>query len=303
MINYNRTNNFGFVNDLNYDSASSEPLLALIGDSFIQALMVPWKETVSGRLAAQIGQSGRVYSFGISGAAMPQYLALAEYVKNNFHPRAMLVSIVNNDFDGSLLEYNSEPGQHFFVKDAAGNLSITRLEFEPDLFVKFVRSSALARYVMMDLSAYQLRKTFRRQRSFADTDKRFDRHHLSNSEQERFHDSEKAVDAFLNLLPEMSGLNPRSILISVDAIRPQIYLDPHAGEHTYFDYMRKYLISQAQNRGYEIIDLQPIFSEHYRQHHQRFEFRHDAHWNSLAHRLLGDAILKSSVYARTFHPN
>src|SRR6478672_132714 len=79
MVNRGRVNNVGFVNNQDYDSTLNTPLLAVVGDSYVEALMVPYDSTLQGRLAHAVAGRARVYSFGASGAAMSQYLAWADY--------------------------------------------------------------------------------------------------------------------------------------------------------------------------------------------------------------------------------
>ncbi len=104
VANRVRVNNYGFVNNQDYDHHSTTPLLAVIGDSYVEALIVPYEDTLHGRLATFLGNRSRVYSFGSSGSALSQYLAYAQYAKDTFRPHAMLIVVVGNDFDESLLE-------------------------------------------------------------------------------------------------------------------------------------------------------------------------------------------------------
>ena len=66
-------NNDGFVNDIDYKEGQATPLLSLIGDSYIEALMVPYAETISGVLHRK-SKNKRVYSFAASGAGLSQHL-------------------------------------------------------------------------------------------------------------------------------------------------------------------------------------------------------------------------------------
>lgn len=70
-----------------------------------------------GRLARFAGARGRVYSFASSGSPLSQYLAYAELARDRFRPDALVVVVVGNDFDESLLEYNSAPGFHYLKRD------------------------------------------------------------------------------------------------------------------------------------------------------------------------------------------
>ena len=107
IVNQGTVNNVGFINDQNYDANDSSPLLAIIGDSFVEALMVPYRETMHGRLAKAVVDGGRVYSFGFSGAALSQYLAWAQFATRAYNPDGLIFVVVGNDFDQSLTKYDS----------------------------------------------------------------------------------------------------------------------------------------------------------------------------------------------------
>ena len=71
-------NNHGFVNHQDYSENLDKPVVAVIGDSYVEALMTPYAETLHGR-AAKDYKDAYFYSFGASGAQLPQYLAYARY--------------------------------------------------------------------------------------------------------------------------------------------------------------------------------------------------------------------------------
>src|SRR5690606_25729789 len=89
LVNYVRTNNAGFVNDQDYRKDDPRPLLAVVGDSYVEALMVPFGQTLHGRLAAASAPWGRVYSFGGSGAPLSQYLVWAQYAREEWNANAL----------------------------------------------------------------------------------------------------------------------------------------------------------------------------------------------------------------------
>jgi hypothetical protein len=73
-------------------------------------------------------------------------------------------------------------------------------------------------------------------------------------------------------LPAIVRLPPDRILFTVGGFR---YPDAEAsGRGTYFDLMRKGFRSKAESLGYEVIDLDARFFEHYAAHTQRFEYPH-----------------------------
>src|SRR5260370_5502192 len=83
-VNRGHVNNDGFVNDQDYQPADTRPLLAVIGDSYIEAAMVPYPLTLQGRLAAWQDGRRRVYSFAASGSSLLDYLYYAIYARQRF---------------------------------------------------------------------------------------------------------------------------------------------------------------------------------------------------------------------------
>ncbi len=84
--NSGRINNDGFFNEQDYHRNGPRPLIVVVGDSYIEAKMVPYPETIQGRLAADLTGSGRVYSFAMSGAPLSQYLAWIGYAREPTRP-------------------------------------------------------------------------------------------------------------------------------------------------------------------------------------------------------------------------
>ena len=129
--NSGRTNNDGFFNDQDYHRDGPRPLLAVIGDSYIEAKMVPYEATVQGRLAKALKPAGRVYSFAMSGAPLSQYLAWLSYARDAYTPDAAIITVVGNDFDESHSKYATREGFYHYTEDKAGALRLGMTEYEP----------------------------------------------------------------------------------------------------------------------------------------------------------------------------
>ena len=108
------------------------------------------------------------------------------------------------------------------------------------------------------------------------------------------------VDAFLRMLPERSGLDPAQIVFVVDAVRPYRYTASweHRWDGSYHDVMRRYFMDEARADGYEVIDMQPVFADHYRVHRQPFNWLRDMHWNALGHGLCAEQVARSRMLQR-----
>jgi hypothetical protein len=63
--------------------------IAIVGDSFVEALQVPNGQSVGERLATELGGGGHpveIYRFGISGAPLSQYMQMTEREVVRYRP-------------------------------------------------------------------------------------------------------------------------------------------------------------------------------------------------------------------------
>jgi hypothetical protein len=56
--------------------------------------------------------------------------------------------------------------------------------------------------------------------------------------------------------------------------------------------LNRILADAAARRGVDLVDMHPVFAEHWSDHHERFEFISDGHWNALAHAVVARALAK-----------
>jgi hypothetical protein len=298
MVNHRQVNNAGWVNDQNYHNQDAAPLLAIIGDSYIEAMMVPYEQTVYGRLARSLEGRLRVYSFGASGAPLSQYLIWARHAVEHYGARAVIINVVGNDFDESHISYNTGPGWWVYAPEADGNLRLRLIEYRPGVLRSVVYNSALARYLYFNL---QIGKAWTEIRSFligssAEAAPRYSGNTAARADPTRMRDSLAAMDALFRDMPALIGLPPERVLFTLDGFR---YPDTSAdGAGTYFDLMRQAFRMRAEALGYPCIDLDSYFFPHYAEHAQRFEYPRDGHWNETGHAVASKAILESSFLRR-----
>ncbi len=298
--NKGHINNAGFVNDQDYDANDTRPLMAVIGDSYVEAVMVPFAHTIQGRLAQSAAPDHRVYSFAASGAPLSQYLVWAKYAREQYRPSAMTFVIVGNDFDESLPAYTLHQIFQQFVPGKDGQLELKLLqEFRPSWRRAAIKSSALARYMFYNLKLWltwsTMKQTVLRQ-NLENTE--YAGNTSASTDEKRMKDSKDAVDAFFRLLPEYSGLAPKDIAFVVDSSRGWIYKKDRSLRKGYFDEMRVYLMTAAQKRGYAVVDMDGPFERDFNAHNIRFEYPTDGHWNDHAHGLAADALSDTAFYKR-----
>lgn len=295
IVNTGRINNYGFVNDQDYTRQDEPGPLVVIGDSYVEAFMVPYEQTMQGRLARLLEKNGKVYSIGISGAQLAQYLAFGHYAWTEFRPRAMVFVIIGNDFDESLTKYKDEPGYHFFQDDGQSqDLKLVRKDYRPSLAKRLLRRSALIRYLWGTVRIGNISSLITRR---SEHEGQYVGNTSAQASEERIADSRRVVDRFFAELPQQVGLDKSRVLFVVDAMRPAIYSesDLQRAKASYFSLMRQYFLEAARRNGYEAIDLEPRFMARHRRDGARFEFAIDGHWNGLGHQEAAEAIASSHM--------
>ena len=291
-----RVNNAGYVNDQDY-VREGPPLIAVIGDSFIEAQMVPYAETLQGRLAAALSGQFRVYSFAASGAPLSQFLIFAGHAVREYGARAAVINVVGNDFDESLAAYKHGPGFWLYARDDTGALRLRLSEHSPGGIglVGLGRHSALVRYLILNL---RVRTTIENLRLFtaAHAAPRYAGNTDASTDRTRVQDSLDALDAFFRDVQERVGLPPERILFTLDGFRSAVAAQSGAG--TYFDLMRRGFMQRAAAHGYEVIDLDTRFIPRHARTGESFEFFDDNHWNGAGHGVAAEAVLQSKLLAR-----
>ncbi|MEM8813999.1 MAG: hypothetical protein AAGF59_15415 [Pseudomonadota bacterium] len=288
LVNRIRVNNAGFVNDQDYRSDDETPLLAVVGDSQIEAAMVPYEDTLHGRLAS--ARADRVYSFAASGAPLSQYVVWARYARQAWKAERLVVVVIGNDFDESLASVKQGPGFHHYKEDESGELGLVRFDYRPNPLRPLVKHSAVARYLLFNiqiiqrverlLSAFSIEARAESERYAGNTS--------VSADPPRVALSKRAVSAFFRDLIDTAGWHPKTVLFVVDGFR---YPDRAvAGAGSYFGVMRTHFITEANALGFGVIDMDPIFFADFTGSGQPFEFPTDGHWNGRAHGLAARAV-------------
>lgn len=272
------SNNAGFLNDQDYARAGPRPLLAVVGDSYIEAIMVPYGETLYGRLAERVGDRGRVYSFGMSGSPLSQYLAFAALARDEYAPDAFAFVIIGNDFDEALFRFKKSPAFHYFGDDASvGNPALVRVDYAPNWKRWLLNRSRLAAYLVFHLEV-TARLDHLIERLFGGPP----------AQPASAREWNRAADLFLPVVAEAAGVPKNRIVFVVEGVRPDLYKEPWAESRAYF-------MEKARAEGFEIVDLQPAYDTG-----EKLDFERDAHWNPRGHAIVEEALAGTGLYRRLF---
>ena len=302
-VNRVRVNKQGFVNKYDYDADPATPVLAVIGDSYVEAVMVPHEETLFGRLESDArsfyGGDFHVYSFGASGAPLSQYLVYAKHAQDNYNVESMVFVIIANDFDESMPRYATHEAFPVFHagEDGRYNVVLPR-DYVP--LRGILRESALVRYLHWHLNLSRTLAKLRARAAAQYEQIKYADNTAADTSSRRMLDARAAVDAFLQLLPSYASLPSKNIAFVVDASRGALYdaQSPEDVPNGYFQQVRRYFMEQARAQGLEVVDMAPYFFTEHKKTGVRFEWPTDAHWNGEAHRGAYEEIRDSAFYRR-----
>jgi len=264
-------NNMGWNSAWDYQSERTKPLLAIIGNSYVEGFSLDVEQGLAGKMQNRLGSGWDCYSFGYSGAKLGQYLNLSRYVQGTYHPRVMVFILFDADVFGSLLGPGQRPQYTLlFQKTAAGLVEAPIREFVPSRAVRLYGKMGFVRYF-----ALNKQQAFTEQAiSKGDT--------LSAGEIETYH--EVVGYAFGRLRLE----NPETtILMVLDAPRRDLYqgrILPRSLQS------RAILRAHAQDCGFRVLDLTQTMTGLYAGNHRKFNFENDYHWNEYGFSVVADQI-------------
>jgi hypothetical protein len=295
---HGRSNAQGFLANYDYDRTAATPLVAVVGDSFVEALNVSFAEGLTGRLSSALGTRGSAYAFAQSGSPLSQYVAYAAHACAVYQPERLVVVVVGNDFDESVYAHRRRNGIfHLYPRPEGGfDYRLTPLP-APGLLERIARRSALALYLMRNVGITNvIAETLRI--NLAQAAPRGDRYvgnTPADANSARVAEGEQVIAWFLDTLPGAACLAARDIVLVVDAMRPQIYDDNalKAVRTSYFNLMRAKLIADAAARGFNVVDLEAPLRAAYGAEPIPFEFPGDMHWNAHGHVVAAAAVLKA----------
>ena len=127
--------------------------IAIIGDSYVAALQVDYRESVAEKLADKLDKAhNEVFRFGMGGAPMSQYLHMSRHVLSRYRPDVVVIVLAHNDFLASYRAHGKNRSRRYgesfltFNLDATGTVE----EIPPVAFSKaadFLSQLASIRYL------------------------------------------------------------------------------------------------------------------------------------------------------------
>jgi hypothetical protein len=280
-------NNVGWNSAIDYEGAKRRPRIAIIGDSYIEALQVDVENSVAGRLRQLMSQEREVdvYAFGISGAPLSQYLEMARYVRTRFDPDIFVINVVHNYFAESLCSTTRQRGMLCLEEDRGVLREAPISHYEPSPLLRMFRNSSLIRFLVINL---QIRTQLQRLISTLSTAPTYNAGVDVNVVKSDSTKIAEATDYILRTLKRESGKKP--ILIMIDAPRNDIYAGTM--EVSNVRWLNELLRQKAMQFGFSFLDLTDEFKKSFEADHVRLEWAYDGHWNEKGHRVVANALHK-----------
>jgi hypothetical protein len=272
-----RINDEGWNSAVEYSRRPRRPLIAVIGDSFVEAFHVDPDKTFGALIRHQLEGKGDVYTFGFSGTPLTGYLEIARYVRREFHPEVLIVNVVHNDFDESVRSL--KPGSNFlqFDRRAGAIVEIPAAPYQSSAVRRLLRHSAVARYIIINC------KLSRNMARLSPAGQNVAARLLRNRPV-----IEPVVEA---VFAKLAAENPdTTIVIVLDGPRQHMFAD--AESQAQLRWLPEMMSRLSRSHGFEFIDLGPRLSSFTERSGRPVSFETDYHWNDDGHRVAASAVLE-----------
>ncbi|MBF0487171.1 MAG: hypothetical protein HQK98_03335 [Nitrospirae bacterium] len=292
-------NGEGFRSDIEYNTEHKKPLIAVIGDSFVEALQVNMKDSMASKLKDKLHGQFDVYSFGVNGASLSQYLQTSRYVNRRFNPDILVFNIVHNDFDESLCSMILMSGFMCLEENGAGFTEAIKPAMasrNKTMFKKFIfERSALLRYLWVNLS---LKRSIS---SLSIYNKIFTggtgKFYNANVDVQRLAGLKQRLFGVADyLMGKIKEENPnKKVFFIMDAPRADIY--DGTLDNSSVIWLNRLFMKTCMAHNFNCVDLTEYFYRRYKAAHVHFESPYDWHWNEHGHESAAEALFNEMKMA------
>jgi hypothetical protein len=271
-----RINNVGWNSAIDFAQPKRAPRIAIIGDSYVEALQVNVEDSMAGQLRRMVSPQVEVYAFGISGASLSQYLQMARYARTHFDPDIIVINVVHNDFDESLCSVKRQAGMLCLDDDGPDIREAPIVPYHPNPALRQARRIALIRFLIANLKVQaQVQQLF----STRGTNQRFNANVDVAQAVARRSRIDKVTGYVLSELKREIQETP--VVFLIDAPRQDLYAGTLQDSNVLW--LNHHLRSRCEELGFHFIDLTNAFSRIFDSTRIRFESEYDWHWNERGH--------------------
>ncbi len=281
-----RVNNAGFNSARDYSKGRVEGRIrvAVIGDSFVEALQVDSGESFAQVMERELESSGlraEVYSFGVSGNGTAQVYRFALNYILEYSPDLVVYLFVPNDVEDS----SPFGGRNMWKQqyELGENSELVELEFDEyrmSGFRRLLRKSALFRYLYYQLRWGERVSTWKMS---SDGEPVAKGRATSEVEMKAWRVVERLLQEFYRLL-DSRGI-PSYVVWQGDV------------ERGFYEAKRLQLEEIVKRNEIPFYDLSADFARDYEFNGRWFRIKGDGHWNKDGHRVAGESMARLVLQA------
>ena len=280
-----RVNNYGWNSAVDYVSFDRQerPVISIIGDSFVEAFQANVENNIAAELKKLVEDEYDVYSFGLGGIPLSQYLQLSRYIDRHFQPEVMIFVVAHNDFTESI-ENNSSNGNIFLQLNCeegeAKELPI--VPFHPNYKKRLVFKSAIMRYFHYNMPIPSFKGLFGGHRKKDVFNANIDVS-LALSMKESVRTATEYITATVR------AENPdKELIFLMDGARTDIYRGTLEDSNVLW--LHEILKEACEKSECTFIDLSEVFDRRYKADSVMFNTTVDLHWNDYGHRVVAEEV-------------
>ena len=280
-------NNDGWNSPVDYSSVKKQGVtrIAVIGDSYIEAFTVDIEKSYPNLLHDSLGSKYEVYSFGVSGSALSQYLNVSRYVEKKYSPDIYIFNLIHNDFHESI---SGQSNYTMYLTFKIDNDSIfTEVHpVKPKLMHNRVPAWNLVRRLSLFRYFYYNLRIVEKFRSRKGGAKEVESGVIVNDVLDK-KDSVRAITGYL-LKKIKEELGNKEIIFIMDAPRFNIYKNDLA--HSKLIWLNSMVGEYCKELNLPFIDLTSYMAEDYKKNGKRFETDYDGHWGEYGHQFIANVL-------------
>ena len=286
-------NNAGWNSAVNFETSKHKPRIAIIGDSYVEAMQVNIGDSLAGQLRNLVSPHFDVYDFGISGAPLSQYLQMARYVRRRFDPDIVVINVVHNDFHESLCSVTRKVGMLCLEDDGQDIREAPILAYQPNSVFRLVRHSSVIRYLIGNM---QIETRLKRLTASKQNNQKYN----ANIDVEKAKSLRESIRKAIDYIHRTIVLenNGRPVVFLMDAPRKDIYKGTTSESNV--RWMNELLEEKTAQYGLPLVDLSNEFKSLFEAEKVHFESEYDFHWNENGHRVAAYALYRKLRTLQSF---
>jgi hypothetical protein len=291
-----RINNQGWNSNIDYRPSAerTHPVIAVVGDSFIEALHVDADKNVAAVLQRLTGNRYDVYSFGMSAMPLSHLLQMTRYISTMFDPD-IIVYIV-----GSRSVVFSDPKSLFFKLTYSNGIFTESppAGYHPSRLRRIAAYSAVVRYFTYNLGIERsaffrrpapqmvIRTEVGKKVSAGEKEKRI---RYQEDLKRRTILQDRLIDYVIGAVQKLNG-ERRQIYVTT-AVHRRMYKSGKPESDTAAEQFQH----ACTQHGIPFLNMADPIYAWYTAHHKRLDFAVNRHWSESGHQAMAEIIYAELV--------